>query len=182
MTAALIALLKRTWKPLALTMLVALSLWGFGHWRYTAGQTAENLVWSDKWSKRDVKDATAKAAREASEREEEQRRQLENNRIREDGEKQLAQVSAAAADAESVNKRLQLAIERTKQQLARSETGRLSAIASERQTRADTAVLLAELYRKSDERAGQLSEYADRARIRGLTCERAYDSIATGRK
>jgi thioesterase domain-containing protein len=142
---------------------------------------AERLVWSDKWSKRDKADAEAKA-REASEREEEQRRQLENNRIREDGEKQLAQVSAAAADAESVNKRLQLAIERTKQQLARSETGRLSAIASERQTRADTAVLLAELYRKSDERAGQLAQYADRARIRGLTCEKAYDSIAAGRK
>ncbi|WP_407223882.1 DUF2514 family protein [Enterobacter roggenkampii] len=182
MTAVLIALLKRTGKPLALIMLVALLLWGFGHWRYTAGQTAEKLVWSDKWSKRDKADAEAKAAREASEREEEQRRQLENNRIREDGEKQIAQVSAAAADAESVNKQLQLAIERTMQQLARSETGRLSAIASERQARADTAVLLAELYRKSDERAGQLAQYADRARIRGLTCEKAYDSIAAGRK
>lgn len=182
MTAALIALLKRTWRPLALTMLVALSLWGFGHWRYTAGQTAENLVWSDKWSNRDVRDAKAKADREASEREEEQRRQLENNRIRDEGEQQLAQALAAAANAQSVAGGLQLAIERTKQQLARSETGRLSAIASERQTRADTAILLAELYRKSDERAGQLSQYADRARIKGLMCEQAYDSIAAGEK
>lgn len=182
MKAALMALLKQTWKPLVLTMLVVLSLWGFGHWRYTAGQTAENFVWSEKWSKRDVHDANAKAAREASEREEEQRRQLENNRIRDEGEQQLAQARAAAANAQSVADSLQLAIERTKQQLARSETGRLSAIASERQTRTDTAVLLAELYRKSDERAGQLAQYADRARIRGLTCEKAYDSIAAGGK
>jgi hypothetical protein len=182
MTAALIALLKRTWKPLALTMLVALSLWGFGHWRYTAGQTAENLVWSDKWSKRDAQDATTKAAREASERDEEQRRQMENNRIREDGEKQLAQANAAAANAQSVAGGLQLAIQRTKQQLARSETGRISAVASERQARADTAVLLAELYRKSDERAGNLSQYADRARIKGLMCEKAYESITAGKK
>ncbi len=182
MTAVLIELLKRTWRPLAVTALVALSLWGFSHWRYTAGRDAERLVWSDKWSKRDARDATAKAEREASERDEEQRRQLENNRIRADGEKQLAQASAAAANAQSVADGLQRAIERTKQQLARSETGRISAVASERQARADTAVLLAELYRKSDERAGKLSQYADRARIKGLMCEKAYDSITARKK
>lgn len=182
MIAALIALLKNTWKPLALITLVALSLYGLSHWRYTAGQNAANLVWSKRWSERNATDSEMKAAREASEREEEQRRQRENNRIRDEGEKQLAQANAAAANAQPIADGLQLAIERTKQQLARSETGRISAVASERQARADTAVLLAELYRKSDERAGKLAEYADRARIKGLMCEKAYDSITAGKK
>lgn len=36
--------------------------------------------------------------------------------------------------------------------------------------------LLADLRRRADERAGELAEIADRARISGSACERAYDS------
>lgn len=36
--------------------------------------------------------------------------------------------------------------------------------------------LLADLRRRADERAGELAEIADRARISGTACERAYDS------
>lgn len=37
--------------------------------------------------------------------------------------------------------------------------------------------LLAKLYGESDERSGQLAEYADAARIAGNTCEAAYSSL-----
>lgn len=36
--------------------------------------------------------------------------------------------------------------------------------------------LLADLQRRADDRAGELAEIADTARIRGTACERAYDS------
>lgn len=37
--------------------------------------------------------------------------------------------------------------------------------------------LLAELFRRADQRAGELAAIADQARIRGLTCEAAYDAL-----
>lgn len=39
---------------------------------------------------------------------------------------------------------------------------------------AGPGLVLAELFRRADERAGQLAEYADQARIAGQACERAY--------
>ncbi|MDL2284386.1 DUF2514 domain-containing protein [Oxalobacter sp. OttesenSCG-928-P03] len=40
-----------------------------------------------------------------------------------------------------------------------------------------TGLLFADLFRRADERAGELAEYADRARIAGQACESAYDSL-----
>ena len=37
--------------------------------------------------------------------------------------------------------------------------------------------LLAELFRRADERAGELAAVADDARVRGLACEAAYDAV-----
>ena len=39
--------------------------------------------------------------------------------------------------------------------------------------------LLADLQRRADDRAGELAHIADDARVRGLACERAYDSART---
>lgn len=41
------------------------------------------------------------------------------------------------------------------------------------------ADLLADLFRRADERAGELAHIADNARPRGLACERDYDSAST---
>ena len=38
---------KAIWKPLVLTSLVALSLWGLSAWRYWAGKEAGKLVAAD---------------------------------------------------------------------------------------------------------------------------------------
>ncbi|BFT83928.1 DUF2514 family protein [Enterobacter ludwigii] len=54
----------------------------------------------------------------------------------------------------------------------------ISAIASASAARANTGILLANVLESADKRAGELAEYADRARITGLTCEKTYDGIA----
>ena len=41
------------------------------------------------------------------------------------------------------------------------------------------ADLLADMLRRADDRAGELAHVADTARVRGLACERAYDSART---
>lgn len=42
---------------------------------------------------------------------------------------------------------------------------------------AGAGLVLADLFSRADERAGQLAEYADQARIAGQSCERAYESL-----
>ena len=55
-----------------------------------------------------------------------------------------------------------------------------SAAAAACQCQADTSPavdLLAELFRRADQRAGELAAIADEARIRGLACEASYDAV-----
>ncbi|MDT1012711.1 DUF2514 family protein [Plesiomonas shigelloides] len=70
---------KAIWKPLAITSLVALSLWRVSAWRYSAGKEAGELVanqqWQAHWSERDAADASERAAREKAMRELENKRQ-----------------------------------------------------------------------------------------------------------
>lgn len=56
--------------------------------------------------------------------------------------------------------------------------GRAQAAAAAGQCAADPAVLdvLADMYRRADDRAGQLAQIADDARGRGTTCERIHDA------
>lgn len=43
------------------------------------------------------------------------------------------------------------------------------------------ALLIADVLGRADQRAGELAEYADRARIAGQQCERDYDALTTAR-
>ncbi|MFP2694246.1 DUF2514 family protein [Enterobacter ludwigii] len=85
---------------------------------------------------------------------------------------------AARAVVKSAGDGLRATIADLKRQLATSKTGELSAIAAASAARANTAILLANVLESADKRAGELAEYADRARIAGLTCEKTYDGIA----
>ena len=177
MTVAIIAFVKKFWQPLVLAALVSLSLWGFGHWRYIDGQTAERLVWSDKWSKRDAADSEAKAQREASERAEEQRRQQAANEEQKRADEELAKVQADADAGQRASDGLQRQLATLQRQLAGSETGRLSALAAAGAAKAETARVLAQLLGESDRAAGVYAAEADRAYIAGQTCERLYKKI-----
>lgn len=48
---------------------------------------------------------------------------------------------------------------------------------SERAAKATTELVLAELFRRADKRAGELAAALDQARIAGLACEDAYNSL-----
>jgi hypothetical protein len=41
-------------------------------------------------------------------------------------------------------------------------------------------MVLADVFKRADQRAGDLAEVADQARARGVTCEQAYDGVAKG--
>lgn len=177
MTGPFIAFVRKFWKPLVLIILVALSLWRFGHWRYSAGQTAERLLWSDKWSKRDKADAEARAQREASERAEEQRRQQAANEEEKRADEELAKVQADVDAAQRASDGLQRQLATFQRQLAGSETGRLSALAAAGAAKAEAARVLTQLLGESDKAAGIYAAEADRAYIAGQTCERIYNKV-----
>ncbi|WP_346727952.1 DUF2514 family protein [Enterobacter mori] len=171
------AFLKVLWKPLTVSGLLLLALWGFSHIRYQAGYQAADLAWQLKDRKRQKENAEALAARQAYERAEEERRQDEATNAAKEADEQLAAARADAAVAKSAGDGLRTTIADLKRQLATSKTGELSAIAAASAARANTAILLANVLERADKRAGELAEYADRARIKGLQCENTYKGV-----
>ncbi|WP_048639114.1 DUF2514 family protein [Brenneria goodwinii] len=169
--------LKIYWKPLTLITLVAFLIWGFSHWRYTTGLDDANAAWQHKWGQRDIADATALAKRQSDERQEERRRQEAINAISTNAQREIEQAQTDAANAQFAADGLRGTIATIRRQLAASETGCISATAAASAARASTAILLADVLQRADDRAGELAAYADRARVAGLTCERAYDAI-----
>ncbi|WP_353506416.1 DUF2514 family protein [Variovorax sp. J31P207] len=85
-----------------------------------------------------------------------------------------AQVAAAAADAVSVRLREQL--ERLRTAVRRAASTDTAAVSSGPPA-GDPIGVLANVLERADRRAGILAEYADRARIAGLACERSYDAL-----
>ena len=170
----MITLYKHLWKPLAGTGLLLLALFVFSRASYQAGYEAANLTWQIRDEHRQKKDAQLLARWQAAAREEEKRRLDETSKTAEYAEQQIAEARASAAVAQSVSDRLRTTLSELRHQIAASETGKLSATAAASATRASAIILLADVLESADKRAGELAEYADRARIAGETCEKMY--------
>lgn len=153
---------------LAVAALMAMS--AAGAWQWQANAYGKQIA--------DIRTAQAEAlaTAQAQARAEEQRRQLAIEGIRRDAKDkiELAAADAASADAHA----------RGLQQLA-DKLARRPASCPGAATGSETAdparLLLAELFRRADEIAGDLAAYADGARIAGEACERAADAIRSPR-
>lgn len=166
------------WKPVLIAVLCGLAVWRFSHQRYTAGYSDASAAWALKWKQRDVDDATALAERQAEAREEEQRRQGEVDEIRKQASQQLAGVQADADRARAASRGLHDRADKLARQLAARERTCDTGASGRSEAETSGAVLLADLFRRADERAGELAREADEARARGLACEAAYNSIS----
>lgn len=164
---------KKYWKPLAITLLVAFLLWR----AYDAGHESADSVWKQEWLQRDLADSTANLHREAAESAEERRRQQVTDEERKRAEEELAKVQADADAAKRAGDGLQRQLAALRRQLAGSETGRLSAIAAAGAAKAETGILLAQLLSEADDLAGKFAKEADERYVAGSTCERTYDKI-----
>ena len=169
------------WKVIVCLVLAAAAVWGFSHWRYSAGYGDADQHWRGEWAQRDARDATALAQRQAEARAEEQRRQGEIDAIRKQASQQLAGVKADADRALAVSRGLHDRADKLAGQLAARERACGAGTTGRGETETSGAVLLADLFRRADDRAGQLAKDADEARARGLACEAAYYSISRGK-
>lgn len=167
----------RNWKTVLMAGVIVAAIFTFSHWRWQAGFNVAEGKWQQRWSLRDAEDATALARRQTEARNEEQRRQNEINEIRNEAAQQLAIVQADASTARAAADRLHNSAEILAQRLADRERACQSTTPGTGTTAGSGTLLLTELFRRADERAGELATAADEARTRGLACEKAYNAL-----
>ncbi|WP_071767363.1 DUF2514 family protein [Burkholderia ubonensis] len=157
-------LVKLVW-PYMLALLLGAAAGVYGDRLISAREIAD--------LKADVAKAQAKAVDAA--RTEEQRRTAAQLEIAKDASQQrtaaLADAFAARAAAGSLQQRVDQLVA-----AARHPTPAAGGPAA-----GDALDLLADVLGSADQRAGELAEYADRARIAGQQCERDYDTLTQSR-
>lgn len=133
--------------------------------------------WSAKYSglKQEYSDASAKATEEARVKEWEYQNNVDA--IAQQGAKDLAQARSDADSANASIGRLQQRINRLLADTSSEDSG----TTQRGKTAREALDLLANVLEKSLERNRQLAKYADQASSAGLTCEKAYDAIQSGK-
>jgi hypothetical protein len=125
------------------------------------------------WAGWQVRDAQAQRAivkaQEDRDAEEQRRREAVDEIAREtrDGGTRYAAARAAAAGA----------AERLRQRAQAAVVSARAAAAAGSAPAGDPIGVLADVLGRADERAGILAEYADRARVAGLACQRSYEAL-----
>jgi len=133
--------------------------------------------WSAKYSGLEQKysNASAKATQEARVKEWEYQNNVDA--IAQQGAKDLAQARYDADSANAAIGRLQQRINRLLADTSSEDSG----TTQRGKTAREALDLLANVLEKSLERNRQLADYADKASSAGLTCEKAYDAIQSGK-
>lgn len=165
-----------TWSR-ALSALAVLALIGLAFWStYQHGRSTMDAEWQTRWSDRDAGDKQAWALAEVAERKKEQAHQQAINKVIQDGQTLIDQANADAAAARSTAASLRDEADRLASGTAsKASSHSCTAAASQAATRA--VMVLADVFKRADERAGDLAEYADQSRSRGVTCEQAYTAL-----
>lgn len=165
------SMLSRYWRPLVALVLILFGCWCLRQ----AGYHAADQEWRQRWTERDAADARAQVQQQAAARTEEQRRQAAITRITQDAEQKIAAAQSDADSARAAAGRLQRTIDQLRHGDNRTsgDTGTTGGGAAT----ARQCSVLANVLSESVERNQQLAAEADRSRIAGLACERAYDSV-----
>lgn len=127
----------------------------------------------------------ALAAQKAATDAESKARQIEQQRIADregiahDADSKIAAAQVAASGADAARVRLQRRVDALVATIGPASCGAAGNPAAPAASEAarGAGLLLADLQRRTDERAGLLAQYADAARTAGQACERAYDSL-----
>lgn len=150
---------------------IAGSLYG----AYSHGESVADARWQAKASDLQALQAKARAAAEGNARTEEQRRQTAANEVGSNARQESAAVAADVAGADGAGQRLREAADNLAARASCTPGDPGAASRGETATRA--AMVLSDLLKKADRRAGELAKFADESRIAGLACERTYDSL-----
>ncbi len=157
------------WRQFTVAVLL-LALYTAG---YQQGSNTSERRWKLRWSERDAAQAQQAAEFEARSRIEEQRRRDEMEQVTQHAEQQLATLRADAAAARGAAERLRRTLSELQQNSTRTDSSVTNTGASGR----TSSGVLADVLAESVERNQQLAAEADRRRIAGLACEKAFDAM-----
>ena len=145
-------------------------------WRLQAAQLANVEAQAQHAQERADQERLARELSETN-RKQEQKYRERLTEVETQAQADLALARSAVQRARDAGERLQheLAAYVERQRGAASD----STAVGNSSAKLGNADLLAELFRRADQRAGELAEVADEARIRGLACEAAYDAVQT---
>jgi hypothetical protein len=156
-------------------VLIVLALAGALYLAYDHGVSAADSRWQAKWADQLVLQAKGLAAATTENRNEEQRRQAAVN---EAGSNARTKNTAAAADAVAADAAGQRLHDSARELAATASCSSGNSAVTERSAAATrAAMVLSDLFQRADKRAGELAKAYDAARIAGLACEAAYDSL-----
>jgi hypothetical protein len=156
-------------------VLAVLALTGALHLAYDHGVDVADGRWQGKWADQQVLQAKGLAAATTANRAEEQRRQAAIDEVSDNARTQNTAAVADAVVADAAGQRLH----DTARELA-ARAGCPSgdpAVAQRGASATRAAMVLSDLFQRADQRAGELAKVYDAARIAGLSCEAAYDSL-----
>lgn len=166
-------LLLRLLPYIAAVLLVAGALFG----AYHHGLSVKDAEWVGRWNDRNTLDAKAKAANEAAARAQEQAYQRSIEKATQDGQRTIDQAIADAAAARASADGLRVAADALAARLTASQASGNSCTAAASRAATSAAMVLADVLKRVDERAGDLAIYADQSYGRGVTYEQAYISL-----
>jgi hypothetical protein len=160
--------------PYLLAVSVVFAIGGIG---YRIGVDSTDAKWQAR-SNAALAAAMAQAAQAQAEvREEEQRRQAAIDEVMTNAQEQINQAEADAVAAVSAADSLRDAADRLARELADTEASFSACTTAASEAAARNARVLADVFKRADERAGHLAQVADQARARGLACEASYDGV-----
>lgn len=156
----------------ALTLLLLLgSHWGI----YQHGRSVERAAWELRWAGRDRADSDAVVIAQTKARQEEQRRQAAQLKVREDAKGEQKSADTDAAGADTAGQRLR--DEARKLAAGVGCPGSDSAAIARGKAAIGAAMVLSELLERSVDTNRELAAAYDSARIAGLACEASYVSL-----
>jgi hypothetical protein len=154
----------------AIAAVVALMVGAYSH-----GVDTTHAHWESKWKAQELAATKAKAKAEAEARATEQTWQNKINEVQSSAQDEInqARADALAADVAATGLR-----EQADRLGKAASAGACSASTTKRGQAATTAgMVLADVLKRADERAGQLAAAYDHARAAGLACQQAYATV-----
>lgn len=158
----------------ALVLAIGGALFGVYH----HGLSVKDAEWQGRWNARDTVDATARAENESAARAREQSYQQAINKAVQDGQRTIDQLTADAAAERASRSGVQLEADKLAARLAASKAVGNSCTAATSAAASRAVMVFADLFKRADERAGDLAGYAQDSHARGVTCTQAYDGIS----
>ncbi|MBI6948899.1 DUF2514 family protein [Pseudomonas koreensis] len=145
---------------------------------YRHGLTVKDAEWVGRWNDRNTLDAKAWAANETAARAKEQAYQHSIDKAVQDGQRTIDQLTADAATARVAADGLRGTADKLAARLAASQAGGHSCTAATSAAATRAVMVLADLFKRADERAGDLAGYAQDSHARGVICEQAHDGMS----